>query len=231
MTADDAAEPSPDPVAEALRMRASDADRERVAGILRDAYAEGRLSHGEYEERLTEVYAAATYGELAPVMRDLPVPPGTLAVPTSSGLELARPTPTTSTSPAGLTVRSDLADAGERQAVAIFGGFERKGSWTVPPEFNATCIFGGGELDLTRAVLTSQETVITAVCLFGGLEVTVPEGMVVRSEAVGIFGGVSVPSGRTLPGAPVLIIKGAAIFGGIEVKYPKESRRGRISSG
>ncbi len=227
MTSDTPAESSPDPVADALRMRASDADREKVAGILRDAYAEGRLSHAEYDDRLTEVYAAATYGELVPVMRDLPVPPGTLAVPTVHGAAVA---PQTSNSNVP-SIHSALAGQGDTALVAIFGGVQRTGAWTVPPELNATCVFGGGEVDLTEAVLTSQETVITAVCLFGGLEIMVPEGMIVRSEAVGIFGGVNVPSGRAVAGAPTLVIKGAAIFGGIDVKYPKGSKRGRISSG
>jgi hypothetical protein len=224
MSADVPAESTPDPVAEALRMRASDADRERVAGILRDAYAEGRLTHAEYEERLTEVYAAATYGELAPVMRDLPVPPGTLAVPTSHGVEVSRPTGSPVPS-----IHAGLANQGDSSAVAIFGEVKRTGAWTVPAEFNATCIFGGGELDLTEALLTSQTTVITAVCLFGGLQITVPDGMIVRSEAIGIFGGVSVPPMQGPIGAPVLVIKGAAIFGGIDVKTPKPPKRGRIN--
>ena len=213
----------PDPVDAALRMRASDADRERVAGILRDAYAEGRLTAVEHEERLTEAYAATTYGELAPVLRDLPVPPGTLAVPSSRGVEFA-PRPSTS-SERGLTIHPGRATEGEGSAVAIFGGFERKGSWTVAPDISAMCVFGGGELDFTEAVLTSQETVLTAVCLFGGLEITVPEGMAVRNEAVAIFGGHSLPTDSPGPGAPVLVIKGAAIFGGIDIHRPKRSKR------
>lgn len=53
-------------------LRASDADRERVAEVLRDALAEGRLDMAEFEERLEHTYRARTYGELAPITRDLP---------------------------------------------------------------------------------------------------------------------------------------------------------------
>lgn len=60
-------------------LRASDADRERVAEVLRDAVAEGRLDMEEFEERLDATYKARTYGELAPLTRDLPV--GAVAVP------------------------------------------------------------------------------------------------------------------------------------------------------
>ncbi|WP_181789463.1 DUF1707 SHOCT-like domain-containing protein, partial [Streptomyces phytophilus] len=45
-------------------LRASDADRERVADILRDALAEGRLAMDEFEERLEEAYRAKTYAQL-----------------------------------------------------------------------------------------------------------------------------------------------------------------------
>ncbi len=222
MTPDPPDGASPDPVADALRMRASDADRERVAGILRDAYAEGRLTAVEHEERLSEVYRAATYGELVPVLRDLPVPPGTLAVPASRGVEL---TPSASPADSGLRIFADRTIQGDNSLVAIFGAFQRRGQWAVPADLTAVCIFGGGELDLTEAVLTSQETTITATCIFGGLEITVPVGMAVRCEAVGIFGGSEVPSDATPPGAPLLVIKGAAIFGGIEVKRPKRPKR------
>ena len=57
-------------------MRASDDDRENVAGRLRDAHAEGRLTMEEFEERLDSTYAAKTLGELAVVTRDLPEPVG-----------------------------------------------------------------------------------------------------------------------------------------------------------
>jgi hypothetical protein len=53
-------------------IRASDADRERVASRLRDAAAEGRLLTDELEQRLEATFAARTYGELDAVLADLP---------------------------------------------------------------------------------------------------------------------------------------------------------------
>jgi hypothetical protein len=53
-------------------MRAADADRQFVADRLREALNEGRLTLGEYDERLKEAYAARTYGELDTVLHDLP---------------------------------------------------------------------------------------------------------------------------------------------------------------
>ena len=53
-------------------MRASDADRDRVAGALREHLALGRLTMDELNERLEATYAARTLGELQQVTRDLP---------------------------------------------------------------------------------------------------------------------------------------------------------------
>jgi hypothetical protein len=53
-------------------IRASDAERERIAKIVQNAGAEGRLTLTETEERLTEVYATKYVGELSALTADLP---------------------------------------------------------------------------------------------------------------------------------------------------------------
>jgi hypothetical protein len=53
-------------------LRASDADRERIAERLRQATAEGRLQPDELEDRLEAAFAARTYGELDALVADLP---------------------------------------------------------------------------------------------------------------------------------------------------------------
>lgn len=67
-------------------MRVSNDDRERVARVLHDSMAEGRITVNELEERLDKVYAAKTFGDLEPLLRDLPVgnQGRALAVPQSS---------------------------------------------------------------------------------------------------------------------------------------------------
>jgi Domain of unknown function (DUF1707) len=54
------------------RLRASDADRDRIAALLREHYAAGRLDADEFSERLAAAYAARTMGELDELMTDLP---------------------------------------------------------------------------------------------------------------------------------------------------------------
>jgi hypothetical protein len=59
-------------MADAPHVRAGDGDRERTAELLRRAFAEGRLTQGEFDERLSAAYAAKTLGELAELRADLP---------------------------------------------------------------------------------------------------------------------------------------------------------------
>jgi hypothetical protein len=56
-------------------MRASDADREIVRTVLADAYADGRLTRDEHDDRLTTLYGSRTIGELPSLVTDL-VPAG-----------------------------------------------------------------------------------------------------------------------------------------------------------
>jgi len=55
------------------KLRAADADRDRVAGILGTAYSEGRLSKDEYDTRLEAALSAHTYADLDRVVTDLPM--------------------------------------------------------------------------------------------------------------------------------------------------------------
>jgi hypothetical protein len=54
------------------RLRASDADRDRAAALLREHHAEGRLTKEEFEERLDMAFAAKTLGDIDEFMADLP---------------------------------------------------------------------------------------------------------------------------------------------------------------
>lgn len=81
-------------------MRASDADRDTVVSVLRDAYAAGRLTLEEFHERTSAAYAGRTWGELRELTSDLPGAPwigapgsGPDSVPSQAGVssEPAKP--------------------------------------------------------------------------------------------------------------------------------------------
>jgi hypothetical protein len=54
------------------RLRASDADRDRTAQLLREHHAVGRLTAEEFDGRLEKVFTARTLGELDELLADLP---------------------------------------------------------------------------------------------------------------------------------------------------------------
>lgn len=54
------------------RIRAGDADRERVVEALRRAYSEGRLDAEEFGQRTDSAYAATYVDDLPPLLADLP---------------------------------------------------------------------------------------------------------------------------------------------------------------
>jgi|HubBroStandDraft_1064217.scaffolds.fasta_scaffold409210_1 hypothetical protein len=53
-------------------MRAADADREQVIGMLKVAFVQGRLTKDELELRVGQTFTARTYAELAAVTADIP---------------------------------------------------------------------------------------------------------------------------------------------------------------
>ena len=59
----------PDP-----RLRIADSDRERAMADLAMHYADGRLDHEEYDERLDAIWTARTRADLAALFSDLPRP-------------------------------------------------------------------------------------------------------------------------------------------------------------
>lgn len=55
--------------------RASDAERDRIAGELARHLGEGRLDLTEYDQRVAQVYRTTTRDELREVLADLPAAP------------------------------------------------------------------------------------------------------------------------------------------------------------
>ncbi|MET7649462.1 DUF1707 domain-containing protein [Streptomyces sp. NPDC005486] len=205
---DDAAPGLPD-------LRASDADRERVAEVLRDALAEGRLDMAEFEERLEETYKARTYGELTPITRDLPV-----AGVTPSSVVSLNKEPLADGSWAGRIVGGEGSST---WAVAVLSGFQRRGRWTVPRRFTCFAFWGGGEIDLREANFAAGEVEINCVAIMGGVQIIVPPGVEVDVRGIGVMGGFDQreTGERGDPGAPRVIVGGFAFWGGVGVERKK----------
>lgn len=195
-------------------LRASDADRDQVATVLSTAYAEGRLTREEHDERLEQLMAAKTFDDLIPITRDLV--PATLSA-------AAAPSPARR---GDFTIEPSGATESPDWQVAVFGGVTRTGRWRVRRKINSVALFGGVDLDLREAIFEAPTVQMSGFWCFGGLDVKVPEGIEVRDQTVGIFGGTDIRDlGDPLPGAPTLIIRGASLFGGVSVRGPKPEKK------
>ncbi|MBT2365112.1 DUF1707 and DUF2154 domain-containing protein [Streptomyces sp. ISL-10] len=187
-------------------IRASDADRDRIADILRDALAEGRLDAEEHSERIDAVYRAKTLGELEPIVRDLPA-----AVRRTGGPPYVQ--------------EADEPTGPAENLVAVFSSSTRKGRWRVGRRTNAFSLFGSVEIDLTEALFGQRLTVINATSIFGSVDVRVPENITLRGSGTGFFGNFEVLTLEAAdPEAPVVVVNGYSVFGNVEAK-PKRGRR------
>ena len=78
-------------MSQAPDMRAGDEDRDRTVTLMREAYAEGRLTADEFQQRMAQAQESKTYGELAALVSDLPVLP-----PAAAPVAIPAPAPTSS---------------------------------------------------------------------------------------------------------------------------------------
>ena len=201
------------------QLRISDADRHKVAELLRQAAGEGRIDLEELDERLEATYAAKTYADLVPITIDLPAPGERPAPPVQS-----RRVPETTT-----TYDTSLA---------IMGGCARKGAWLVPPRHQAFALMGGVDIDLREATFSARETVIYANAVMAGIDITVDERTHVIVEGVGIMGafeqGRDKAPARLTADSPVLRVKGVALMAGVTVTRkgpPRQRKRPALPGG
>lgn len=193
----------PDP----SRLRISDADRHKVAEVLREAAAEGRIDLDELDERLEAAYGAKVYGDLVPLTLDLPgvqleptLPvPRPQAQPTSAGMLLSAPT----------------------SSFAMMSGIDRKGIWRVPERHTAVSVMGGITIDLREVVFTARETIINATAIMGAVDVYVNAGTRVVVEGYGVMGAFEQGRDKVTPtfdaNSPVVRVKGVALMGAVTV--------------
>jgi hypothetical protein len=172
--------------------RISDAERDHQIARLRQGTADGRLTLDEFTERVGEVYAATTRGELERVAADLPA------------------------------VRAEVMLPERRWVVGVLSGARQSGRWRPARPTRALAVLGSVQVDLSDAELGVEvDLVATAVlggievlvpegvhvdlggfALLGGRDYKVretalrPGAAIVRVRARAVMGGVTV---RTKP--------------------------------
>ncbi|MDL4819202.1 DUF1707 SHOCT-like domain-containing protein [Actinomadura opuntiae] len=170
-------------------LRASDGDRDRVLVRLHTAYAEGRLSETELDERIDLALAARTHDDLAEVSADLP--------------DALAPAPAVRRGPAG------------RFQLAYKSGVRRTGRWRLPEKYTTVIYKGHALLDLRAAELDGPVTTIRVLAYKSTVEIVVPPGVRVETGGMGVSADLH---GTPGPDAPVVHVQGFAYKGEIEAK-------------
>jgi hypothetical protein len=188
------------------QMRISDADRQRVADVLRDAAGEGRIDLDELEERLELTWQAKTYGELVPITLDL---------------QAAEPVTPPATAPVRRTPPG-LPAVGHNSSLAIMSETKRQGVWAVPEHHSAFAMMGSVVIDLRQAQLSGAETIINASAVMGEVKIIIPAHMHAVVDGTPIMGEYSQAKDK-VPAelgadSPLVRVRGMALMGSVTVQ-------------
>ncbi len=181
-------------------LRASDADRDQVTQLLHAAYAEGRITHDEHDERTTAALRAKTFDDLEELTVDLvPVLP---AAP--STIDLAGPT-------------------GEPERLtALLSECKRVGPWRIAQKTHAQAFVGSVLLDLTEATFAAPVVEINCSIFVGDVKIRVRPGTNIVMQASAVIGDTSVKGiGAADPAMPTVVVTGTCVVGDISVRGPK----------
>lgn len=188
--------------------------RERAIARLSDAFARDVLDVEEFERRLTLAHRASSISEIEQTVADLA---SALAPPARS------PAP-------ALAIRAPATATSSNVVMAIFGGVERRGSWSPPNRLTVTAVMGGILLDFRDAVFLPGVTEIHVMAVMGGVHLIVPPTLPVEVSGTAIFGGFGHAErvvAQADPGRPLLRVHGVAFCGGVavETRLPEESEK------
>lgn len=205
-------------------LRIGDADRARLADLLDDAYADGRLNRDEHQERMAAARDARTVADISPLVRDLA--PLESVVP-----DLVRPSAATPTAPwrGNLPVHLPKFPAPpvvvgnqEDRIVTILGDTTRGAGYTLAAHTEIVSGLGDVRLDLTSISLAAHDVEIDIRSGLGDVVLLVPEGIRVIDQVGRILGDSKFQGLVTPPAdAPTVTLTGFMALGDLRVIGPQ----------
>ncbi|HXW56936.1 MAG TPA: DUF5668 domain-containing protein [Candidatus Cybelea sp.] len=105
--------------------------------------------------------------------------------------------------------------------MAIFGAIKQRVTVKNFRGGRLTALFGGFEVDLTRADIEGQTAVIDASALMGGGEIRVPYSWAIEIQGLALLGGYTDETHQEISDSATakrLIVKGIAALGGVVIK-------------
>lgn len=177
-------------------LRASDADRDRVAELLGDAHADGRLTTEEHNERLDRLYAGKTHAELDPLTADLDSTESELAQHASRGL---------------------VPKEHVRPQVAILSETMARPTGRVGGRLVAVGLLGNVQIDLSHGVIDADGVVIVARAMLGAVNITVPADARVSMTGLPLLGSLSPTRVPGPADGPRVLVKALAGLGSVMI--------------
>lgn len=184
-------------------MRASDADRDRVAGLLGEALADGRLTAEEHGERIDALYATRTLAELAPLTADLGTAKRDVERPASAA-------PARRIGPQVAVLSSTMA-----RPVGHVGG-----------RIVCVAFVGSARIDLSHASLGEDGVEIVAQAIVGTVDVVVPPDALVTMTGLPLLGDLSPTTEPGPAGGPHVKVSAFALLGSVTIHRAKASEGG-----
>ncbi len=182
------------------RLRATDADRERVAELLGEAVADGRIGVDEHRERLDRLYATKTHAELATLTADLGIP----------GRDAERRRPAE-------------AEAAERVGpqIAILSSSMARPTGRVEGRMVGVGFLGSARIDLSYATIGEAGVQITAQAIMGDVSVVVPPDAKVSMTGFPLLGELSPTREPGPTDGPHVEVSAFALLGSVTIHRAK----------
>jgi hypothetical protein len=191
--------------------------RDRVIATLSEHFAHDALDVDEFERRITVAHTSESPDEIDALLSDLPAlaPSATALVPAAK---------------VGPTVLPAERVQTEQTMLAIMGGVDRRGSWSLPRRLRLVTVMGGAVLDLREARFPPGPVDIEIFALMGGTQIIVPPGLAIETHGSAIMGGFQEVNRAPVhpdADAPLLRVHGFVMMGGVDItmRLPGESDR------
>lgn len=189
--------------------------KEEVIGLLKQAYADGRITVDTLERRLKEATGAGDKETLIALVSDIPAPEGDNTA-SESREESERP-----------WLINNRVPRESQSFFSILGGSSKTGRWQPARSITCLSLMGGVKLDFREAEFPRNGVRINAGCIMGGLEIIIPPGINADISGIPLLGGMENKTGAGNERAPALSVRGVAIMGGIEIKRKELKRKRR----
>ncbi len=192
-------------------LRCSDSDRELVADVLGRAFAEGRITFEEHDERLTGAYNARTFAELDALTADL-IPPSAGIVPTrSTSTHIPERRFTAPTPSVGPVLRN---------STTVMSSLKPGAPLHVPQETTLMVIMGDARIDLVNATFASEVVRINVNVFMGEVRIRVPEGVHVVNAISNIMSDFKTSDMTASPFSVTVELHGTMVMGEVRVLGP-----------